>query len=192
MPIILSSCGIIDSDFKGKVLALFDKPAKFIKLLYITTATDGKIRDKSWVDAEHKSILALGIPEENIREYKISDEQIDLNAFDAIYVRGGDTFYLMDKIREFGFDKQIRNAIKKGIPYIGSSAGAIILGTTLKPAEIYGDDLVADGQNYEGLGIINGAIIPHMNQKSDEYNKWLKTWEGKSYILYDGNGIIIE
>ena len=192
MPIVLSYCGVIDPDFKSQVWALFDKPAESIRLLYITTAIDGERGDKSWADAEYKSILALGIPEENIREYKISDEEIDLTDFDAIYVLGGNTFYLMNKIREFGFDKQIRNAIEKGVPYIGSSAGSIVLGTTLKPAEIYGDIPVADIQNYEGLGIVEGAIIPHMNQKSDKYNEWLRTWSGESYILYDGNGIIIK
>ncbi len=192
MPIVLSSCGILDPDFKSQVLALFDKPIDSVKLLYITTAIDGERGDKSWANAEYKSILALGVLEENIREYKIGNEQIDLTAFDAIYVLGGNTFYLMNKIREFGFDKQIRNAIGKGIPYIGSSAGSIVLGTTLKPAKIYGDIPVTDRQDYEGLGIVGGAIIPHMNKKSDEYNEWLKTWSGKSYILYDGNGIIIK
>ena len=192
MPIVLSSCGVREPDFKNKVLALFDKPVESIKLLYITTAVDGERGDKSWVDTEYRSILALGIPEENIYEHKISSEKIDLAAFDAIYVLGGNTFYLMNKIREFGFDKQIKDAIENGIPYIGSSAGSIILGTTLKPAEIYGDIPIVDKQNYEGLGIVDGAIIPHMNQKSDEYKAWLDTWDGKSYILYDGDGIIIK
>ena len=192
MPIVLSSCGIIEQDFKNKVLALFNKPAESVKLLYITTAADGERGDKSWVDAEYKSILALGILEDNICEYKIGNESVDLTAFDAIYVLGGNTFYLMNKIREFDFDKQIRNAIEEGIPYIGSSAGSIVLGTTLKPAEIYGDIPVTDRQDYEGLGIVEGAIIPHMNQKSDKYNEWLKSWSGKSYILFDGNGVIIE
>ena len=189
MPIVLSSCGIIKPDFKNKVLALFDKPVESIKLLYITTAVDGERGNKSWVDAEYKSILALGIPEENIYEYKIGNEKIDLAAFDAIYVLGGNTFYLMNKILKFGFDKQIKDAIEGGIPYIGSSAGSIVLGTTLKPAEIYGDIPIADKQNYDGLGMIDGAIIPHMNQKSDEYEAWLDTWDGKSYILYDGDGM---
>lgn len=53
MPIVLSSCGIIKPDFKNKVLALFNKPAESIKLLYITTAIDGERGDKSWVDIIH-------------------------------------------------------------------------------------------------------------------------------------------
>ena len=98
----------------------------------------------------------------------------------------------MDKIREFDFDKQIKDAIEGDIPYIGSSAGSIVLGTTLKPAEVYGDAPTSEQQDFEGLGIVDGAIIPHLNKKSDAYNAWLKTWNGKSYILYDGDGIIIK
>ena len=192
MPVVLSSCGVIKQDFKNKVLALFNKPAESVKLLYITTAADGETGDKSWVDAEYKSILALGILEDNIREYKISNERVDLTAFDAIYVLGGNAFYLMNKILEFGFDKQIKDAIERGIPYIGSSAGSIVLGTTLKPAEVFGDIPISDKQNYEGLSIVDGVIIPHMNKKSDKYKAWLNTWDGKSYILYDGDGIIIK
>ncbi|MBP5656226.1 Type 1 glutamine amidotransferase-like domain-containing protein [Candidatus Saccharibacteria bacterium] len=192
MPIVLSSCGIIKPDFKNKVLALFRKPANSIKLLYITTAADGESGDMSWADAEYKNILALGILDKNIHEYKIGSSEVNLDTFDVVYVLGGNTFYLMNKIREFDFDKQIKSAIEKGITYIGSSAGSIILGTTLKPAEVYGDIPVSDKQSYDGLGIINGAIIPHMNQKSDAYKTWLDTWDGESYILYDGDGIIIK
>lgn len=191
MPIVLSSCGIIEPQFKNKVMALFDKPAGSLRLLYITTALDGESGDTSWADAEYESILALGILEENIREYKIGEETINLADFDVIYVLGGNTFYLMDKIREFGFDKQIKDAISKGIPYIGSSAGSIVLGTTLKPAEIFGDLPTSANQDYKGLGIIDGAIIPHMNKRKEKYEAWLKTWEGESYILYDGDGVII-
>ena len=98
----------------------------------------------------------------------------------------------MDKIFKTSFDKQLKEAIKAGVLYIGSSAGSIILGTTLQPAEIFGDEPVTDKPDYRGLGIIDGAIIPHMNQKTDAYNAWLDTWNGKTYILYDGDGIIID
>lgn len=190
--VVLSSCGIIEPDFKNKVLALFKKPVESLKLLYITTAIDGERGDKSWVVKEYKSILALGISEKNIKEYKIGDGKINISNFDAIYVIGGNTFYLMDKIRESGFDKQIMDAIERGIPYIGSSAGAIVLGTTLKPAEIYGDIPIVNRRDYEGLGIVDDAVIPHMNQKSKAYQTWLDTWNGKPYILYDGDGIILK
>ena len=98
----------------------------------------------------------------------------------------------MDRILESGFDKQLKEAIKAGILYIGSSAGSIVLGTTLEPAEIFGDEPVTDEPDYHGLGIIDGAIIPHMNQKTDAYNAWLDSWNKKTYILYDGDGIIID
>ena len=172
-------------------MALFSKPIEEIKLLYITTALDGEEGDLSWADAEYKTILDLGIPEENIYEYKIGNRGIDLSDYDAIYVLGGNTFYLMDKIREFKFEETIKDAIKNNIPYIGSSAGSIILGTTLKPAEIFGDIPTSESPSYEGLGIIDAAIIPHINKRKEAYEAWLKTWDKKSIILYDGDGVIL-
>lgn len=59
------------------------------------------------------------------------------------------------------------------------------------PAKIFGDEPTSDKQNYDGIGLIDAAIIPHMNKRREKYESWLKTWGGKSYILYDGDGIVL-
>lgn len=42
---------------------------------------------------------------------------------DAIYIPGGNTFYLLSKLYEYDLLDTIRDQVSKGKPYIGSSAG---------------------------------------------------------------------
>ena len=75
------------------------KDVKDIKVLYITTASDGEAdSDKTWMEEEFQTILDLGILKENITEHKIGNE-ININEFDVMYMMGGNTFYLLNIIR---------------------------------------------------------------------------------------------
>ena len=129
--IVLTSCGIRKESFKKRFYEIVSKEElNNKKVLYITTASDGEDDDdKTWMDEEYKTILDLGINESNIIEYKIGND-ININDFDIIYMMGGNTFYLLNIIRNTGFDKIIKDFIDNGKIYIGSSAGSEILGKT--------------------------------------------------------------
>ena len=68
--IILTSCGIINEEFKNRFYKIISKEElSNKKVLYITTAVDGeKDSNKSWVEEEYKTILDLGISKSNITE----------------------------------------------------------------------------------------------------------------------------
>ena len=186
--IVLTSCGIIKNDFKNKFYELISKDElKNKKVLYITTASDGELdNDKSWMDIEFNTILDLGINKDNITEYKIGKSNIDINNFDIMYMMGGNTFYLLDVIRNTNFDKEIIDFINHGKIYIGSSAGSEILGNSIEPATGYDDNNVGM-TDFTGLKIIDGLIIPHCDRKK-ELIESLKN--EKLIMLYDGDGII--
>ena len=188
--IILTSCGIRNNDFKNKFYSIVDKQElNNKKVLYITTASDGEKGDKSWMDEEYKTILDLGINEDNITEYKIGNN-IDIMAYDIIYMMGGNTFYLLDMIRKNSFDNEIRSFINAGKIYIGSSAGSEILGNSIDMAIGYDDNNV-NMTDFTGLKIIDGLIIPHCNKKTDFINNLKDKTNKKLYLLYDGDGVII-
>lgn len=189
--IVLTSCGIINNEFKNRFYEIVTKEElKDKKVLYITTASDGEMNDdKSWMDEEYKTILNLGIDEFNITEYKIGSE-IKINDFDIIYMMGGNTFYLLDVIRKTQFNKTILDFINKGKIYIGSSAGSEILGNSIDVALGYDENNV-NMVDFTGLKIVNGLIVPHSNRKKD-FIKELKNKTKENVItLYDGDGIII-
>ena len=185
--IVLTSCGIIDENLQKKVLNFFDKKPEEIRLLYIPVAADVEDGDKNWINEEFESILNLGIKKENILEYRM-DYDLDLNNFDAIYVLGGNTFYLLKKIRDNNFDIKLKSAIDNGCIYIGSSAGSIIMGNTIKTAC---DENIYIEENFTGLKYVNGIIIPHANKREDYIKKQQQKFKDKIYSIYDEHAIIL-
>ena len=188
--IFLTSCGIRNDYIKNKFYNAIDKDIKDVKVLYITTASDGEPDDdKTWMDEEFKTILDLGILKENIIEYKIGNS-INVDDFDVMYMMGGNTFYLLDIIRKTNFNEDIRKFINSGRIYVGSSAGSEVLGNSIKPAIGYDENNV-NMTDFTGLKIVDGLIIPHCNRKKDFINKLKNETSEKLYLLYDGDGINI-
>lgn len=171
--------------------ALFEKAPEELRVLYITTAVDGEDGDKSWVDEEFATILDLGIRKENIVEYKIGESDANLEDFDAIYMMGGNSFYLAKKMYEYDFAAPLKKALDAGVVYIGSSAGSIVAGVTLAPAAVYGDEPV-DDKDYPCLDLVDAAILPHAEKRVGEYADWLKGWSGRAILLKNGEGVVIE
>lgn len=189
--IVLTSCGIINENLKGEFYKLLNKEIEKIKVLYITTAIDGEDdSDTSWIDEEFKTILDLGIKKENIKEYKI-DYEIDLSLYDMIYMMGGNTFYLLKKIRDTKFDIKLKEAINNGIIYVGSSAGSIILGNTIELALPY-DKNDVNLTDFIGLELIDGIIVPHANRKQEFIANKREQYKDKIYAISDEHGIIYD
>lgn len=190
--IILTSCGIVNDEFKNGFYNIVNKDKlRDMKVLYITTASDGEPDDdKSWMDTEFNTILDLGILQDNIIEYKIGMDNINLDNFDIIYMMGGNTFYLLDVIRKTNFDEKIRNFINSGKIYIGSSAGSEILGNSISVALGFDENNV-NMIDFTGLKIVNGLIVPHCNRKKEFIDNLENTTTEELYLLYDGDGMII-
>ena len=133
--------------------------------------------------------MNLGIKESNITEYKL-DYELDFNDYDAIYMMGGNTLYLLDVIRKNGMTEKIKNAINNGVIYIGSSAGSQILGNSIETAVPYNNNFV-NMKDFTGLKVIDGIIIPHANKREQFINEVKQKYDDKLYLLYDEEGIVI-
>ena len=188
--IFLTSCGVRNVDLKNEFFKSINRNIRDIKVLYITTASDGEPDgDKSWMDIEFKTILDLGVLKENIIEYKIGNP-IDIDNYDVMYMMGGNTFYLLDIIRKTNFDKDIKKFINSNKIYIGSSAGSEILGNSIEPAIGYDENNI-NMTEFTGLKIVDGLIIPHCNKKEEFINNLKNKTNENLYLLYDGDGIVI-
>ena len=135
------------------------------RLVFITTASEPKPKkDLEWQDDDKNALVKSGF---DVFDYTITDkkeEEIrkDLKDVDIIYVSGGNTFYLLEKIKESHFDKIVKDFIAKGKIYIGTSAGSIVAGPDIFPA--YYLDSAKEAKNlkdYKGMGLVDFTVLPH-------------------------------
>lgn len=91
--------------------------------------------------------------------------------FDAIYIDGGNTFRLMNQIRNSHFYELLHRFLFHGGIVNGDSAGAIILGSHIETAHFghHGDENEVDLISYQGLNLLgNVAIHCHYNEETDD------------------------
>lgn len=130
--LLLTSAGM---KVKEEILRILPKPANQIKLAHIITASKVE-EDTSYMMRDRQQMIEVGFQVEDIDIEGKSEDEIRnlLRDKDIIYIQGGNTFYLLKYVKESGFDKVIKELIKKGMIYIGVSAGSYIACPTIEMA----------------------------------------------------------
>lgn len=114
------------------------------------------------MDEARAAWRALGVNIEETDAAVLNAEQLaeKLRRCHYIYVSGGNTFYLLEQLRLKQADSVIRQQIAEGKPYIGESAGSMILAENLAYVREM-DDAAAASAGDTGLGIIGICPLPH-------------------------------
>jgi dipeptidase E len=81
-----------------------------------------------------------------------------LDGADALFVGGGNTFRLLKTLQDLDLVAPIRRKVEEGLPYVGSSAGSIVAGPTLKTTK---DMPIVEPRSFEALGLVRFQISPH-------------------------------
>jgi dipeptidase E len=77
---------------------------------------------------------------------------------DAIFVGGGNTYALLRRLREANLLDPIRERVRGGMPYIGSSAGSNVAGPNILTTNDW--NVVGLGE-FEALGLVPFNVNPH-------------------------------
>lgn len=124
--ILLTSTGFENNNIRNKFLELLNCDVSKAKVLFIITAAN----DPDSVRILTKCLNDLtncNISDENITIYDMHKllTQEEINRYNAIYVCGGSTKHLVDRISEINFKTVIEKYIDNGGIYIGVSAGSV-------------------------------------------------------------------
>lgn len=172
--ILLTSAGFENPIVGNEFLNLVNKTPSIIKVLFIPTASRTE-EELYYVKKSKEELLSFGIEEKNIitfnLDYDLSKEE--LNRFDAIYVCGGNTFYLLHRVRETKFDKVIMDFVSSGKVYVGVSAGSLLAGPNIKIKDLYKDNDIGI-KDFRGLNLTNITVIPHYTEEAKEKIEQIK------------------
>ena len=77
---------------------------------------------------------------------------------DGIFVGGGNTFRLLDRLQRSGLLEPVRSRVLGGMPYLGASAGTVIAAPTIKTTN---DMPIVQPASFESLGLVPFQINCH-------------------------------
>jgi dipeptidase E len=82
----------------------------------------------------------------------------DLDGVEAIFTGGGNTFRLLKTLYDRNMLEPIRERVRAGIPYLGSSAGSNIAGPTIRTTN---DMPIVEPPSFNALGFVSFQLNPH-------------------------------
>lgn len=95
----------------------------------------------------------------------------DLESFGGIYIGGGNTFSLLNELRNSKFGELLKMFLESGRPIFGGSAGAIIFGKSIETAS-FGTDHDSNDiglEDFSGLDLVNNYTIQtHYDKDQDD------------------------
>ena len=149
--ILLTSTGFDNENIMNKFIELLDVDVKDAKILFIITAANNPDAVRI-LSGCLDDLTKCGIEDENIKIYDMHKliTQEEINNYNAIYVCGGSTEYLVDRIAEIKMKLIMDKYIENGGIYIGVSAGSIC----------------ASGNYENGFKFINNKLDVHCHKGS--------------------------
>jgi dipeptidase E len=168
-----------------------------ITVAFVPTAGD-PYENPTFVDNDRQKLREMGF---QLREFDIKNKnpqklKQDLENVNMLYVAGGNTFYLLEKIRSCGLDLLLPELLDQGMLYVGASAGAVVVGPDLEPIKLLDEPEKAPTlQSTKALGLVPFIMLPHYSKEKDAevYNKIEKDFREQYEIIMftDQQAIVI-
>jgi len=161
MKFILTSSGIETPEAREQFLQLLPRAAGECSAIMIAYAQTEE--EEFYVEASGRELRELGLG--RIEVFNLNEDSCELNGeYDVVYVCGGNTFDILNRMRITGAEQFLRTCEKnKDTVYVGVSAGSIIAGPSIEAAG-WGEssDMNDCGiEDLSGFGFVPFAVFPH-------------------------------
>jgi dipeptidase E len=212
MKLLLTSNGLSNDSIARAFQELIGKEPKDAKVAFIPTAAHGQQErgNKDWLIRDQYKILEQGYYVDIVELTAIKPEKLKyiLEPMDAIFVGGGNAFYLSYWIQKTGLFYILPELLKDKV-YAGISAGSMIAGDSLtmasgalKNPQAFKDEeyneLGPEGESSgDTLRFVDFLIRPHLNShhfpmiKKDRLEEKAKEVDAPIYALDDESALKI-
>lgn len=177
MKVLLTSCGLETENITNKFIDMLGKNTAEAKAIFIPTAA---------VDADAigvlpkcmNDLLKCGIKKENITVYDLHKPMTaeETKRYDVIYICGGNTEYLLERINEIDFGTCVKAFIADNRSVVGVSAGSIIFADNLK----------------NNLGLLNRRLDVHCGDKQCSPTGCIDMTDSSPIRLGNRQGLVFE
>lgn len=178
MKLLLTSNGLSNDSIAKAFQDLIGKEPKDAKVAFIPTAANAERSNKDWLIDDLYRIRSRGYQVDIIELTALTREELyeALNSTDAIFVGGGNTFYLSYWMQKSGLFELLPKLVET-IVYAGISAGSMVAGQSLvlssqaqSNLEAFADkdydEIGPRGQSAgETLNLVDFIFRPHLNSR---------------------------
>lgn len=126
------------------------------EILFIPYARPGGINHDSYTAKASEAFIKIGKKVKGIHEFDHPIEAV--KTANGIFTGGGNTFVLLNQLYKIGLLDTLKDVIKSGVPYLGTSAGSNICGLTINTTN---DMPIVYPPSFKALGILPFNINPH-------------------------------
>ncbi len=134
------------------------------------------------LQAAFTHLLGPGVAAESVHHRDEVGARKLLTEADGIFVGGGETFVLLAELYRLGQLDLIRERVRAGVPFGGSSAGANVAGPVIGTTNDFPTAVVP---STKALGIFPAVINPHYPQAESKAEFEARVYKIRTYLKFN-------
>jgi peptidase E len=193
MRLLLTSAGLSNKKISDFFVSIIKKDIKQCSVFMIAYIQNNE--EEFYLNEAKKQLIDIGIDDIDYFNLK-NDKFISSKKYDVVYICGGNTYAILDRIRVTGVDIFLKDSVTNNNSlYLGVSAGSIIAGPDIDIAGwgSIGDTNDIELKNLTGLRFTNISIFPHFEEYlKSEVNEFRKKVEYPVIEITNDEAIFVE
>lgn len=191
--LLLTSAGLVNKEISQALLEELSVPIEKARVLVVAYAQNKE--EKFYVNESKQELLSLGFKNIIVANLNYSLNFNNDANFEVIYVCGGNTFAILNKLRETRLNELIIKQVNQGAVYVGVSAGSIIAGPDIEIAGWgrEGDENEIGLTDLRGFGLTEVVIFPHFHKElQEEVEEFKKGVDYKVIELTNNQAVFVK